>query len=188
MSDTRTLSANEQDLKRYLEAIAKVRSQCGKPPWMHYDSPEDFLLQHGEWFEPRALPSGIKRGAPKCCYANAMIVGRLLGLKYVEGYAMGVIPLEHAWCIDDRNRIYEVTWQKPGAAYLGVPFSVERADDATWNGDASVLSDPRKEFSIFWKPWTGEDWNKQWPHSDRLELIDTCKDSYIGGSDVMASA
>jgi len=49
--------------------------------------------------------------------------------------------------------------------------SAERADDATWNGDASVLDDFRRDHPLFKQPWPGEDWSRQWPHSERITLL-----------------
>jgi hypothetical protein len=51
---------------------------------------------------------------------------------------------------------YEVTTPLPGLAYFGMPFSVERADDTTWWGDASVLDDWKRNHSLLCQPSQGE--------------------------------
>jgi hypothetical protein len=141
-----------------------------------YDSPYDFLLQHGRWYTPAALPPDIPRGAPKSCFGNAIVAAILYDLTYVEGYAslnigQGAIPFEHAWCTDASRRVYEVTWPEIGMAYYGVEFGVERADDCTWNGDATVLQDHRRHYPLLRAPWTGEPIGLTWPESPRLAVL-----------------
>jgi hypothetical protein len=94
-------------------------------------------------------------------------------LTYVEGWATipGLIPVEHAWVTDAGRRVYEVTWETPGDAYWGMEFSVERADDVTWNGDATVLNDFRRRHPLLSQHWTGEPPGQVWPHSPRLARL-----------------
>lgn len=47
-------------------------------------------------------------------------------------------------------------WERIGLTYLGVEFSLERADDCSWYGDGSVLDDWKRDWPIFREPWTGE--------------------------------
>jgi hypothetical protein len=62
----------------------------------------------------------------------------------------------HAWVSDAPAVAYEVTTPLPGLAYFGMPFSVERADDTTWWGDASVLDDWKRNHSLLCQPSQGE--------------------------------
>jgi hypothetical protein len=94
-------------------------------------------------------------------------------MRYVEGFALAPTgkAILHAWNLDNEGNVQDVTWANTGAAYVGVEFSVERADDAIWNGDACVLNDEHRGYPIFQKTWIGENWNLAWPASDRLEVL-----------------
>jgi hypothetical protein len=67
--------------------------------------------------------------------------------------------------------LVDSTWCNTGLAYIGVEFSIERADDATWNGDGHILGDEYRGYPIFREPWKGEDYTIQWPYSDRIEAF-----------------
>jgi len=133
----------------------------------------DYLLQHGRWYVPRRLPKHIPRLAPKQCFWNSVILGVIHGTTYVEGYAMSTIglPVHHAWGSDAQGRLYEVTWDMVGTAYCGVEFSLERADNATWVGDASVLDDWKRRWPIFQQPWDGEPEVSPFEPSPCLQLM-----------------
>ena len=145
-----TSTSAQQALRAHLEDVLAVQRQCQQRPApamaMPIPRPRSLCLSHGKWFLPRTLPRDVRRGAPKQCFANAIIIAAHRGWRYVEGYALAVIPVQHAWVLDHRGRLCEVTWPTPGRAYLGVEFAVERADDATWTGDASVLDDYKRRW------------------------------------------
>lgn len=139
-----------------------------------YKSGAHFVMTHGVFYagEWRGTYS---QGPPLQCYGTAIVMAATHRLKYVEGYAMApngeVYP--HAWnaSADRYNTLIDCTWLNTGWAYMGVEFSVERADDATWNGDACVLDDPRGDYSFFKTAWQGEDYTIQWPASERLDVL-----------------
>lgn len=148
-----------------------------------YRGPADFVLRHGESFEPRPLPDEYEYGAPKACYGNAIVLAATRGLGYVEGYARGPfgLAIPHAWNTDDEGRLIDVTWSAifddgvraaiPDSAYLGVRFSLGRADDATWNGDGSVLDDWKRRWPLLREPWTGENWEREWEPTEALRAL-----------------
>jgi hypothetical protein len=70
-------------------------------------------------------------------------------LIYVEGYALGVIPVEHAWCSDANGNVIDNTWiKRPGADYFGVPIKTQYATRAViMSGHYGVI----------------DDWEHQWP-------------------------
>jgi hypothetical protein len=163
----------------YLQQFGQCLVQTGrglKADGYAYDSPIDFLLQHGQWYRPRSCPPDIQKGLPKCCYGNAIIAAVRYELRYVEGFACLDLGEEarvfhHAWCTNAAGQLFEVTWPESGLAYYGVEFSVERADDCTWNGDACVLWDHSREYPLLREPWSGEVWPQAWPESPRLAMI-----------------
>jgi hypothetical protein len=109
----------------------------------------------------------------KHCFANALNCALVYpGWTYVEGYALEPLtrmPIHHAWGLDERGRAIELTWRVPGLAYLGVPFAVERADDCSWVGDATVLDDYRRAWPLLRERWQGEPGDV--PRSDRLRAL-----------------
>lgn len=159
------------ELRAGLAKIAADSSLRPLLPGLCYTGPEDFVLSHGVYYRPAPFPD-YKQGVPLQCFGNSIVMAATHGLAYVEGFAVapsGEVIL-HAWNADPLGHLVDVTWCNTGVAYLGVPFSVERADDATWNGDGCVLNDERN-YPIFQRPWEGEDFAREWPYSDRLEAL-----------------
>lgn len=156
------------------EVTAALRQAAAKYPLLNglvYTSPHDFVLQHGRIYEglwARKYPIG----AQKMCFGNAILLSGRHGLKYVEGFALaptGELIL-HAWN-EESGQLVDCTWANTGLLYIGVEFSVERADDATWNGDANILNDENRDYPVFRQRWQGEDYSLSWPYSDRLDSM-----------------
>jgi hypothetical protein len=111
------------DMTKYLETLRELKLSC-YPRIKHefyYFGLEDFLLREATWFEP---PTKLPRwqGAMKQCFHNARIAAKRYRWKYVEGMANSIIPVHHAWCVDDAGQVQEVTWEKLGDCYVGVVF------------------------------------------------------------------
>lgn len=140
-------------------------------PGLVYTSAYDFLYQHGFDYPPVPWTGQYREGAQCHCYGNAIATSAMRGLRYVEGVAVAPtgLMIPHAWNIGTEGELVDVTWRNTGEVYIGVEFSVERADDATWNGDACVLDDKYRNFPVFQRRWKGEDYGIQWPASDRLD-------------------
>lgn len=87
---------------------------------------QEFVLEHGWWYEPVELPKHIGTGIPEQCHTNA--VNLALdddSLIYCEGYAIfkdRSLPVIHAWVTDGNGNAIDNTWSQPGVAYAGVPF------------------------------------------------------------------
>jgi len=87
---------------------------------------QQFVLEHGFWYEPVELPKTITIGTPEQCHTNA--VNLALdddSLIYCEGYALfqeASLPVVHAWVTDGQGNAIDNTWAEPGVAYAGVPF------------------------------------------------------------------
>jgi hypothetical protein len=151
-------------------------AKCVTPNDYYYQSPEDFVIKEGLWYKPQPLPRGFFIGKPLMCFGNAIIVSLMTGLRYVEGYAYTPNRDEihhHAWNIDKHGWVYDTTWIHfggTGMAYLGVEFSLERADDCTWEGDATILNDYRRKWPLLKTAWTGEtSWEMQPGQAERLQ-------------------
>ena len=87
--------------------------------------PCEVLLDRGvEWTERAPSPW---KGPAKFCFWNAQrLAGRRKGLRYCEGYATGVIPVEHAWCIDAAGRVIDPTWSEDYQPdYFGLPLDLK---------------------------------------------------------------
>ena len=117
-----------QTTKDYLKFVQKARENQ-KPEGWKYTSIEDFILKNGRQMgiKMESLPTGIKRGKPKQCFKNAYLLALAEGFTYCEGYANGVIPLMHAWCLDKNKKVIDPTW-KDGKDYFGVEIPIEVAD------------------------------------------------------------
>jgi hypothetical protein len=118
-----------------------------------------FLLKHGRAFAPGSgpLPSGVRYSrARKNCYGDAT---RLMldrdGFVYVECFGLlGGAPLQHAWWVDARQGVVDVSWNPARVGhvreYFGIPFKrafvcavISRAGHYGGVLDAAVDAPPR---------------------------------------------
>ena len=181
------LSKPQEELRDVLTMLRDFKISSGHGlagKGFAYNGPEDFVLQHGEWFEPIPLPAEFEYGPPKTCFGTSIALAAMKGLTYVEGFAYwsgAGFPIPHAWNTDESGRLIDATWRAvheatgvrlpmQGAAYLGLRFSLGRADDATWNGDGSILDDWQRRWPIFEQPWEGEDFEHEWPNPSPVLL------------------
>lgn len=109
-------------LRDYLTQTSDNWASIGIPALM-----ERFVLRNGREFKGRPLPRSYKRGTPKECFSNAihLVHETAPRLTYVEGYVLREnlpILIHHAWAIDSRNRVVDVTLENADAtcAYMGV--------------------------------------------------------------------
>jgi hypothetical protein len=142
----------DETLRRSLELL---RSSAEWPDGYVYRGAADFVLRHGSFYEARLCG---KPANNRACFGNSLVIAELLGWRYVEGFALNLfgLPIHHAWIVDVGGQALELTWAALGSGYMGVEFDPLRADDATWNGDASVLDDWKRGYPLFKQPWTGE--------------------------------
>jgi hypothetical protein len=163
---------HEDELRQFLQQMTRAL-KGHKLPDRHYPTLYHFLLKHGEGFAVEPLPAGIRYGAPRCCFGNTLMGAVKYGWRYVEGFAMPPtvkFPVHHAWSLDQHGNAYDLTWREPGVAYIGVEFSIGRADDCTWNGDSCVLDDWKRHWPILKDEWHGEDFGRIWPPSEAMQL------------------
>jgi hypothetical protein len=81
-----------------------------------------FVADNGLLFASQPLPSRYRIGRPKACYYNSyQMAVRNPRLTYVEGYATHIIPIMHAWCVDQNGNVHDRTWAN-GEHYVGLPI------------------------------------------------------------------
>jgi len=148
-------------IRSYLRVIREAwPAEQAERLGLAYRGPADFVLREGRWWPPARPRPDLPQGAPRACYGNSIAGAVLYDLHYVQGYAVSsVVPglvVPHAWNADREGRAVDLTWWPTGMAYLGVEFSVERADDATWNGDADPIDDFNRGWPLLRERWRGE--------------------------------
>jgi hypothetical protein len=171
-----TLTEAQQSIVDWLTRLRDICQRNGGVQDYHYFGVGDFLMQHGVWHEPRPLPPNIRPSAPRQCFSNSFIYGKRHGLRYVEGYAVPdlgacMLPVHHGWNLDRDGHLIDSTWDKQGLAYLGVEFSLGRAENAIWFDDGCVLDNLRSRFAIFKEPWSGENFNLKWRRSNKVRRL-----------------
>lgn len=75
------------------------------------------LLNRGRFFTPGGK---CRHGKIKLCYMNSYHLAERSGFTYCEGYALGIIPVFHAWCVDEHGLVHDPTWKDNLHAYFGV--------------------------------------------------------------------
>ncbi len=114
-------------LKGYLTAeVQMMRSMNPGHPVTDiggYCSMSDFVLRNGRAFQPGAVCWALGK---RNCFQHAAEAAKLeRSLTYVEGYAILIIPVLHAWLVGPDGKVIETTWQEMGRAYYGIPFRTD---------------------------------------------------------------
>jgi len=137
-----------KDVFNYLQTMTQIMKTMNRTV-----SVSSFLLDHGKKFEVTDA-SFPQIGKLKECFMNStkLAMGDS-SLTYCEGYAMGVIPTHHAWCVDSLGRVVDPTWES-GSDYFGIKFQLEyviRVTDETgyWT---SILDN----YHQYWPLLTGK--------------------------------
>lgn len=87
--------------------------------------PYDLLLTHGRPFTFQPKPKNVKWGKERECFRNAFLLSQVRSdLTYVEGYAAGIIPVSHAWCVTQDGIVIDNTWRRENEPreYFGIPL------------------------------------------------------------------
>jgi len=140
-------------VRAYLETVrALTKTRVGYDGYA-YKGPADLVLQRGTVFTPSPFPRQYARsqGVPQHCFDNAYVLAtRTRGrLRYVEGYAAGIIPVEHGWCVDVDDRVVDPTWPDGvGVAYLGIVVDLEVVRRARRTENASALFDWQRRYPL----------------------------------------
>jgi hypothetical protein len=86
----------------------------------------DFLVSAGASFTSRRADHAYPGGMRGACFENAFqLARRNPELTYCEGRALslGIVPIEHAWCIDVDGKVIDTTWDDCETEYVGVQFA-----------------------------------------------------------------
>lgn len=155
-----TLTPAERMLIGFIRQQAELErsfDRWGTVDWT-YRSVYDFLLAHGQWCTPAALPSGVGPMPERHCYANARRTELAYpSLVYTEGWAVSVragTPFAHGWCTTAEGVAVDPTWSWSGAggsAYFGVLFTDSALRPCLDGG--GVLEDPETAFPLLRDGW-----------------------------------
>jgi len=119
------------EIQSYLEQLVAARKlflkdQDNGRGWP-YLCVEDFVLRNGRYMGNMSpLPNGVRRGSLGNCFKNAFELALEKNWTYCEGYAVAVIPISHAWVLDDKGNVIDPTW-KEGTDYFGVEIPLSYA-------------------------------------------------------------
>lgn len=117
-------------IREYLKAEVKLmrKAHHGKAFMGGWYTTGHFILKNGRlWPNIVApLPEGVEHGRMKECFRNAANLA--LGFYrneyiYCEGYAISIIPVMHAWCVDLQGNVIDPTWNNGtavGSEYYGI--------------------------------------------------------------------
>lgn len=109
--------------KEFIQYGSQAFKELGRPCRMY-----DFVAENAlEMFATGNFSHGYHRlhGPPKHCFRNAALAAQLVPiLTYCEGYVSSVIPVLHAWCLSPEGEVVELTLEKPGSDYFGIPFQL----------------------------------------------------------------
>ena len=139
-----------QQIKDYLDMVARMHKTSPNRNDLKYSSVEDFVLQHGREWISAPLPEDIERQPLKQCFRNAIMLAVERNYRYVEGYAFFHIPIYHAWCLDENDKVVDPTWDNPEThAYFGVAFNTDWAmKQMLQRGKCGILDDMDRKFPI----------------------------------------
>jgi hypothetical protein len=139
----------ETSLTDYMEMCARARSRGRRWDKLVFACVEEYLVRYGVFMTPALLPLGVRPMPLSQCYENAFrLASRTKAFHYVEGIALGIMPLHHAWCVDQDGNVIDPTWairdqgDKPyGQAYFGVELSLDEVRRSRRGGRLTVLFD-----------------------------------------------
>jgi hypothetical protein len=173
------------ELKNYLEGFAKMMdrsSALSKNNGYHYRSLYHFAVEEFKYYAPKHLnieekshvmrvikTMGFEPQLKQCFYNSEMLaINDHKGLiKYVEGYAVNIIPTLHGWC-EINGKVIDVTWKNErkeivlghfpqNRSYAGVTFPTDYiAATILKTGFAGTLiEDYQQDFPVMKNKWDG---------------------------------
>lgn len=112
-------------VKEFLEfGVAGLKKKGIPPSGLNgYYCPMDFVLRNGRYWAPGNVCWA--KGASACYVHAGKAALRNRDYTYVEGYAINLIQVAHAWLVDNDGLVIETTWSEMGKAYYGIPFRTD---------------------------------------------------------------
>lgn len=117
-------------VEQYLRMMTEMRKKIHSSSEFKYCCFEEFVLKYGQEFKNyMPKPKWVKKGIIKECFSNCFKEATTHPdrLTYCEGYALGVIPVHHAWLLYD-DKVIDPTWDgrnivKEHTEYFGIKFN-----------------------------------------------------------------
>lgn len=143
------MSAIEDLLRFSAEGIRELNRKHREG--FRYLSLYEYVLEEGKLYEAAPLPEEFTKHDNRECFGNAFdLASTHDDLTYVEGYALRLIPIMHAWVTRDGVTAIDPTWDNPEECqYFGVEFPIGLVA-------ASALRNNRYGSVI-------DDWGSEWP-------------------------
>lgn len=140
------------------------------------------VLEKGKVYHSQKFKGYGRRQRAKQCFRNALLLAhRYPELRYVEGFAVrpsiGLL-MQHAWCIDSKDRVVDPTWKDPeDSFYIGVELDRKWAwDKVIDKGYYGVLCGDLidlKAIGELWPEYKGREWRcEQSPEFKKLQSIE----------------
>ena len=96
--------------------------------FMDRPSYERLTLETGDYWMTAVVDNYGPLGE---CYRNAYEAATTnSGWQYVEGFSLSIIPIMHAWCVNEEGDAVEVTWDTPGKEYRGIVIDIAKVSAA----------------------------------------------------------
>ena len=126
-----------------------------------------YVLHRGRLFDAGELPATVRRGTSGQCFQNAaeLVMKEPEKYAYVEGYAMGIMPVHHAWCVTRDGSVIDPTWtDSKESAYFGIPMNMRFVAETVLNngvwgvfGEMPSTSLLRRSTDDMVHPWWREE-------------------------------
>lgn len=142
--------------RTYITFLAQTQANNARLFGYDKPGPAQFVLDHGKEY-PLKFRTLLRRGPLKQCFNNAFRMAKAKKWKYAEGWATNIIPVQHAWCVDDEGNIVETTWAEDGLSYFGVEIPL---------GIVAAVARSTGCIGVF-ASW--QDWDLVLPHIEGLE-------------------